>query len=154
MLSNVQREAIVKEAQSWIGTPYRGWSCVKGAGTDCGQLLYGVFHACGHLPVITDLPKDYSLQVAKHRASTEYIDLVDKYFTSITEAEVLPGDIVVYKLGLAYAHAAIIVEWPGYIIQAEDLHHKVGGAHATKTPLFKRAERIFRTLRDEYTEAI
>jgi cell wall-associated NlpC family hydrolase len=146
MLTNEQREDIVKEAQSWIGTPYRGWSCVKGAGVDCGQLLYGVFNACGLVPVL-ELPKDYSLQIAQHRASTEYVDTVAKYFREIPEAEVLPGDVVVYKLGLAYAHAAIIVEWPHHIIQAE-ARHGVSGAHGTKTPLFRRAERRLFTFKD------
>jgi cell wall-associated NlpC family hydrolase len=148
-LSNEQRVAIVEEAKSWIGTPYAGWSCVKGAGVDCGQLLYGVFHACGHVPA-RELPKDYSLQVAQHRASTEYIDIVDEYCRDIPESEVQPGDIVVYKLGKAFAHAGIIVSWPGYIIQAE-ARHGVSGAHGTKTPAFRRSERVFRTLRDEFS---
>lgn len=148
MLTTDQRDVIVKEAKTWIKTPYRGHTCVKGVGTDCGQLLYGVFHAVGLLPEI-ELPKDYSLQVAKHRASTEYIGVVDKYFEEIPESEVLPGDLVVYKLGLAYAHAAIVIRWPDYIIQAEAVHG-VSGAHATKTPLFKHAGRTFRTLRSEF----
>lgn len=148
MLTADQRTAIVKEAKTWLGTPYRGWSCVKGVGTDCGQILYGIFHHLGYLPVIA-LPKDYSLQVSQHRASTEYIALVNQYFVDIPEAKALPGDLVIYKLGLSYAHAAIIVEWPRYIIQAE-ARHGVSGAHGTKSPLFKGAERVFRTLRTEY----
>jgi cell wall-associated NlpC family hydrolase len=148
MLSNTQREAIVKEAKSWVGTPYRGWSCVKLAGVDCGQLIYGVFRACHHVPAL-ELPKDYSLQLAQHRASTEYIDIVDRFFREIPEAEALPGDVVVYKLGLAYAHAAIIIEWPNNVIQAE-ARHGVSGAHGTKTPLFRRAKRAVRTLREEF----
>jgi cell wall-associated NlpC family hydrolase len=151
MLDTQQRAAIVTEAKTWLGTPYRGWSCIKGVGTDCGQILYGIFHGLGFIPAV-DLPKDYSLQVSQHRASTEYIDLVDKFFRPITEAEVQPGDLVVYELGLAIAHAAIIVEWPRYIIHAE-ARHGVSGAHGTKSPLFKRAQRVFRTLKDEYADA-
>jgi cell wall-associated NlpC family hydrolase len=146
MLTNRQREEIVHETQSWVNTRYRGWSCVKGAGVDCGQLIYGVFRACGLVPVI-ELPKDYSLQVAQHRASTEYVDTVAAYFSEIEESEVLPGDIVVYKLGLAYAHAAIVIEWPHYVIQAE-ARHGVSGAHGTKTPLFRMAARRFFTLKE------
>lgn len=147
MLTTTQRAALVAEAKTWIGTPYRGHSCVKGCGTDCGQLLYGIFRNCGLLPVV-EIPKDYSLQVAQHRASTEYVDFVDRFFRPITEGEVQPGDLVVYKLGLAYAHAAFIVEWPRYVIQAE-ARHGVSGAHGTHTPAFRRAERIFRTLKDD-----
>lgn len=144
-MTEQERKAVVAEATSWKGTPYRGWSCVKGAGVDCGQLIYGVYRACGLVPEV-ELPRDYSLQVASHRASTEYIDLVDDYFRDITEAEALPGDLVVYKLGHAFAHAGIIVKWPE-IIQAE-ARHGVSGAHGLKPPAFRRAERVFRTLKE------
>jgi cell wall-associated NlpC family hydrolase len=148
MLTDNQRQLVIAELKTWIGTPYRGWSCVKGAGVDCGQLIYGVFRACGFLPEL-DLPKDYSLQVSQHRASTEYVDLVATYFDEITEDEARPGDLAVYKLGHAYAHAAVIVEWPHYIIQAE-ARHGVSGAHGTRTPTFRNAPRKFFTLKAEY----
>jgi len=147
-MTSTQRQAVIAELKTWIGTPYKGWSRVKGAGVDCGQLLYGVFRNCGFLPE-RELPKDYSLQVSQHRASTEYIDIVREYFREIPEAEVQQADLVVYKLGHAYAHAAVIVNWPDFVIQA-DARHGVSGAHGTKTPVFRRAERKFFTLKDEY----
>lgn len=146
MLTELQRASITAEARTWIGTPYRGWTCLKGIGADCGQLIYGVFRACGLVPIIV-LPKDYSLQASQHQASTEYVDLVATYFREITEAEVLPGDVVVYKLGLAFSHAAIIVKWPEYIIQAVP-RHGVSGAHGVKTPVFNKRARKFFTLKD------
>jgi len=149
-LNTQQRAAIIAETRSWKGTPYRGWSCLKARGVDCGQVIYGIFHACGFIPEL-ELPKDYSLQVSKHRASTEYINLVDQYFRPITEAEVQPGDLVVYKLGHAYAHAAIIEEWPRFVWQAA-ARHGFSGAHGTDHPAWKQRERIFRTLKDEYCE--
>ena len=141
-MTDAQRDAVLTEVKSWIGTPYRGWSAVKGAGVDCGQLIYAVYRACNLIPVVT-LPKDYSLQVAQHRASTEYLSLVLKYFKPIREAQAQPGDVVLYMLGQAVAHAAIIVTWPDYIIQAEG-RHGVSGAHGTKTALFRRAPRLRR----------
>jgi hypothetical protein len=111
-------------------------------------LIYGVYRACGLVPV-TELPKDYSLQVSKHRASTEYLDIVDRFFREISEADVQPGDLAVYKLGHAYAHAALVVAWPHNVIQAES-RHGVSGAHGTKTAAFRNAPRVFRTLRDEF----
>jgi cell wall-associated NlpC family hydrolase len=122
---------------------------MKGAGVDCGQLIYGVYRNCGHVGEVP-LPKDYSLQVAQHRSSTEYIDVVDRYFREIPESEALPGDVVVYKLGHAFAHAAIIVSWPENVIQAE-LRHGVSGTHGTRNPIFGNAPRLFRTLRDEFS---
>jgi cell wall-associated NlpC family hydrolase len=156
MLTDLQRAAVIKEAKSWTGTPYRGWASLKGVGTDCGQLIYGVFRACGLLPVL-ELPKDYSLQVAQHQTSTEYMQLIDIYFRVIPESEVKPGDLVCYKLGLSMAHAAIIVDWPSFVIQAE-LHHGVSGSHGMNNPRLRQRHylhgtvREFCTLRDEFSK--
>jgi cell wall-associated NlpC family hydrolase len=144
-----QRYAIVAEAKTWIGTPYRGWSHLKHYGVDCGQLLAGVFMATGHVPKNIRLPKDYSLQVAEHKASTEYVDIVGQYMREIAETEVLPGDVVVFKLGLAYAHAAIIVKWSEIIIHAI-AHRGVTTAHGRNFPLFRHCEKKFFTLREAF----
>ncbi len=151
-LDKLQRDAVVEEAETWCGTLYRGWSCVKGAGTDCGQLIYGVFHNCGFLPVI-DLPKDYPLYIGQHRESTAYVDLVLQYFREIPEADVQPGDIVVWKLigSKAYCHAAIIKSWPSYCIHAYS--KAVTAVDAGARLLFKKSEKIFFTLKDEFIKA-
>jgi cell wall-associated NlpC family hydrolase len=150
-LTSEQRDKIVTEAKSWIGTPYRGWSRVRGVGVDCGQLLAGVYVNAGFLPADIELPKYYSLSVAQHKESTEYIDLVSKHMREIPEAEALPGDTVVYKLGLAFAHAAIVVEWPNFVIHAF-AHGGVRGASGDKHPRLLKTQRKFFTLRDCYTE--
>lgn len=142
-MTDAQRAQVIVEAKTWLGTPYRGHSHLKGCGADCGQLLYAIYRACGLVPVI-ELPKDYSLQVAKHRASTEYVDIIKTHCDQITEAEAKPGDIVVYKLGFGFSHGALIVQWPEYVIQAEAVHG-VAGAHGTKSPVFRRAPREFYT---------
>lgn len=153
-MTDIQRAAVIKEAQEWVGTPYRGWSCIKGVGTDCGQLIYGVFRACGLVPVM-ELPTDYSLQMAQHQTSTEYMDIIDKYFEVVPEAEAKPGDLVCYKLGLSMAHAGIIIAWPAFIIQAE-LRHGVSGSHGINNPALRERHylhgtvREFRTLRPEF----
>jgi cell wall-associated NlpC family hydrolase len=43
MSSPDPRAAIVAEARSWIGTPYRHQASLKGVGTDCLGLLRGVW---------------------------------------------------------------------------------------------------------------
>ena len=96
--------------------------------------------------------KTYSLQVAYHRTSPEYRDIIDGFFRVIPETEALPGDLVLYKLGLDFAHGAIIVDWPRFIIQAE-ARHGVSGSHGIDTKLFRHAPREFRTLRDEFKES-
>lgn len=149
-LTDAQRARLTEETLSWIGTPYRGHSCMKGKGTDCGQLLYGVFRNCGYVPAL-ELPKDYSLQAAQHQSSTEYIDTVATYFREIPETEVKPADIVVYKLGLAYSHAAVVISWPDFIVHAIG-RHGVSGENGARSPLFRKRPRLFFTLKDEYCE--
>lgn len=41
--ANVSRAAIIAEARSWIGTPYRHQASLKGAGCDCLGLIRGVY---------------------------------------------------------------------------------------------------------------
>lgn len=147
-LKDEQRAELTAESKTWIGTPYRGWSCVKGAGTDCGQFIYGVYRNCGHVPEM-ELPKDYSLEIAKHQESTEYVDFIARFMREIPESEVKPGDVAVWKLGKAFAHAAIVVEWSAFVIHCIG-RYGVSGAHGTKFPLFRHAERKFFTLKDEW----
>jgi cell wall-associated NlpC family hydrolase len=115
MLTTAQREQIVAEAMTWAGTRYCGWSHVKGpkGGVDCGMLLKAVYQAVGLLPA-GDLGIDmgYSLQVAQHLDDTAYIDKIMEWFHEIPEHAALPGDLVVYKLGLAFAHGGIVIDWP------------------------------------------
>jgi len=147
MLSTEQREAVVTEALSWIGTKYVGWSCVKGAGVDCGQLLYGVYHNCELIPELK-LPTDYPLFIGLHRASTEYVDLVLKFFREIPESEVQPGDLVVWRLtgSKSYCHGAIIKSWPEYFIHAYGDCVKAGNARTRLR--FLKSEKLFFTLKD------
>lgn len=154
-LTNDQRAAIVAEAFEWVRmkTPYRGWSSVKGAGADCGQLLYGVYRNTGHLPVDLALPKDYSLHVAQHRKSTEYVDVVKMYMRQIEESEALPGDVVIVKIGLAFAHGALIVSWPASIIHAV-ANRGVSCSHGTHAPMLRKRMRMFFTLREEYCRGV
>jgi cell wall-associated NlpC family hydrolase len=149
-LTTEQREKIVAEATSWLGTPYRGWSRMKRCGVDCGQLLAGVFINTGHLPADLDLPKDYSLQVAQHKEDTAYIEKVEEFMREIPESEVGPGDVVVYKLGLAFAHAGIVASWPDAIVHAM-AHHGVTLAHGRNHPKLRKTTLKFYTLREEWT---
>ncbi len=115
MLTTEQREAIVTEARTWIGTRYRGWSAVKGAkgGVDCGMLLKQVYQNVGLLPAGNlGIDMRYSLQVAQHLDDTAYIDKIMEWFHEVPEHQVQPGDIVVYRLGKAFAHGGIVIAWP------------------------------------------
>jgi cell wall-associated NlpC family hydrolase len=147
LLSDLQREEIVAITMTWLNTPYRGWSKVKGAGVDCGQLLAAVYQEAGLIPDDITLPTDYPLFVGLHQASTEYVDLVLQFFDEIPESEVLPGDVVVWRLtgSKSYCHGAIIVEWPTCFIHAYGKSVRMGDAKSRLR--FAKSEKLFFTLK-------
>jgi hypothetical protein len=151
MMTDAQRQQIVKIAESWLGTRYRGWSAVKGpkGGVDCCQLLLSVYQEAGLISADIKLPKSYPLAIGLHHPNTEYIDHVLKYFREIPEAEVKPGDIVVWKLvnSLAYCHGAICVSWPDHFVHAYG--DRVKACSARHRLLFAKSEHRFFTLLDE-----
>lgn len=147
MLYTKQREELVKEAMEWMNTPYRGWSRMKQFGADCIGFVAGVFVNTGH---ITDaeaeaaIPKSYSLQHGQHEATTEYVDGILKFMEEISESEVRPGDVVMFKIALAYSHSAVVVKWP--LILHSMAHGGVKLADAKKSPLLAGKPARFFTL--------
>ena len=149
-LTTEQRVRVVAAARTWINTPYAGWSRVKGGGVDCGQFLAGVYADDMRLaPSDMQLPPFYSLQVAQHKEDPSYIRKVREYMRDIPESEVLPGDVVLYKFGFAFAHAAIIISWPDEVIHAIGRHGVCCG-HGANEPRFRKCERVFLTLKNEW----
>lgn len=104
-----QRAAVIKEALSWERTPHHNGACVKGAGVDCGQLPWAVYHACGYMPAI---PKElrYSAQFHLHRDEEWYKKFADQFGKSVEKP--LPGDFALFKIGRIYSHGAIVIKWP------------------------------------------
>jgi hypothetical protein len=160
-LTDEQRENIVKVAESWYGTPYRDCSAFKGpkGGVDCGQLIKAVFIEAGHRPADgIPVPQTYSTSVWQHKNDTTYIDTVEKYMREISESEVKAGDVVLYKMGRAFAHAAIIKIWPEHIIHClSQIAGGVVGGHGgngqfSRNLKFSGMVKKFFTLKDEWCE--
>jgi cell wall-associated NlpC family hydrolase len=150
MLNDKQRADLVKEAWSWVGTPYRGWSAVKGAGTDCAQMLYAIYQNCGYVPKDIDLPTDYSLQVNQHKPSVEYIEFVRSFMSELTNPDELElGDVICFQIDKGFSHGAILVEKPFTVIHALS-GSGVRAANALKHPGLLKAKRRYFTLKDVY----
>lgn len=148
-LTNTEREHIVAVAEEWYHTPFAGHSCLKGCGVDCAQFLAGVFREAGYWcgdGIV--LPVKYSLQIGQHCEDAVYLAVLQSYMREISEAEVLPGDVVVYQVGLAFAHGAVIKSWPSHIIHALE-RGGVQAGHGMDTAFRKLARKFF-TLKDEH----
>lgn len=118
---NPLREAVLEEANSWLGTPFHHEARIKGGGVDCGQFLLEVYERVGIIPHVDvpHYPPDFHL----HKDREWYSEIVRTYaeeFRGIPE----PADIALYKIGRVYSHGAIVVGWP-MIIHAYIAHRKV-----------------------------
>lgn len=109
-----RRELVVREAESWLGTPYHHEARVKGSGVDCGQILVAVYSQFDFLPADYEI-KHYPPDFAMHRDVEWYLSIVQEFSREISEAEIKTGDIILYKLGRLFAHGAIVTNYPEII---------------------------------------
>ena len=108
-----ERERLVAEALTWLGTPYHHAGRVKGGGTDCGMLILQAFINVG-LIVDTEVgyyPMDWHL----HRSAEHYLGWVTRYCKKVERDTPLPGDVIVYRYGRCISHGALVVAWPQII---------------------------------------
>lgn len=122
-LEKRQRSAVVSIAKTWVGTPYRSGSAVRGpdGGVDCANLPAAVYAEAGVIKPfqVEFYPQDWHL----HRSTERYLDQVKKLaFELPPDALPMPGDLVVWKFGRCFSHGAIVVEWPRAV------HAFIGGA--------------------------
>ncbi len=115
------REKVVAEAFTWIGTPFHIGGRVKGAGVDCGQLLYCVYHACGLIP-----EEEAGLFAGDwfcHTTEERYQFRMFRHAYKIVEGRAYgslaakPGSAVLVKAAGSdlYNHGGIVVRWPRVI---------------------------------------
>lgn len=105
------REQVIAEARSWIGTPYVPKARVKGVGVDCGGLLYEVYNPI--FGPFANFPQDYTADWAMHSDRERYLDFIMPYVEEVRAPQ--PGDFSLYHLGLAYSHAAILMDDGRYV---------------------------------------
>lgn len=111
-----QRQQVVAELKTWLGTPYLPQAKVKGHGADCLTLVAGVFEACGLVEVLP-IPY-YSFEWQLHTDEERYLDGFGgnkgmlNYCKEVSGRAPLPADIILFKFGHCFSHAAIVVDWP------------------------------------------
>lgn len=101
------RLEIVREALSWIGTPYHHAAGIKGVGADCVWLLIRVFQSCGLLETnfdAGDYPRDWHL----HRSQELYLAGIKANCLPAAEPWGV-GDILTYRFGRCVSHGGIYI---------------------------------------------
>lgn len=102
------REAIVREALSWVGTRFHHGARLKGVGVDCAQLLIAVYSALALVPPIE--PGFYSPDWFLHSdAPSPLTAWIEKFCAPLKCPDV--GDVVAFRYGRVTSHAAIVLEW-------------------------------------------
>lgn len=110
------RDAIVEEAETWMGTPYQHQAIVKGekGGVDCAMLIAGVAINTGIMDdsIRKDIPP-YPMEWHFHSnvpLMTDIMKIFGCVKRNITTMDSLkPGDIVAFKLGRVPSHLGIYV---------------------------------------------
>jgi cell wall-associated NlpC family hydrolase len=141
-----QRHQVCEIAKLYLNTPYRDHGRIRGAGVDCASLLACIYGPTG-AGIIPEIDAGfYPMHEAflKRGGDGDYLKWVLKYAREITESEVKPGDLVMYRVGRGFSHAAIIIEWPRHIIHATQTLHGVISSHGKNEGiLVKRPRRYF-----------
>lgn len=111
------RGAIITEARTWLGTPYRHQASVRGAGCDCLGLVRGVWRGVyGQEP---EAAPPYTPDWAERDPREALHDAAARHLTPIALAHAAPGDVLLFRMHAAapMKHAAILTE-PDRILHA------------------------------------
>jgi len=115
----LSRQAIVAEARSWLGTPYRHQASLKGIGCDCLGLVRGVWRS-----LIGDEPERapaYAPDWAEAASGEPLADAAARHLIAIGRDEFREGDVLLFRWrnNLPAKHAAIVTA-SGLMVHAHD----------------------------------
>lgn len=119
MTEALMRAAIVAEARSWIGTPYRHQASLKGIGCDCLGLVRGVWRHCvGTEP---EAPPPYAPDWAEARGDEALAAAGGRHLVAVDPDAFDAGDVLLFRWrdGCVAKHAAI-ASGEGTMIHAHD----------------------------------
>lgn len=115
-----KEEALKKELDSWVGTPYRHRTGVKQRGCDCIHLVIETFKAVGaDKGRIIHVPK-YAPDWHMHNGQSLLLEGFRKQYDceriKVDPSLLRNGDVILFKWGRHPAHAGIY--WNGEVYQA------------------------------------
>ena len=108
-------DAVVAEALTWLGTPYRHQGSRKGVGCDCLGLVLGVWRAIhGAAP---ELPGPYAPDWAEACGEERLLAGMRRHFAEKNIRENRAGDLLLFRWRphLPAKHAGILVEQDRFI---------------------------------------
>lgn len=119
------RESVVAEARSWLRTPYHKGARVKGAGVDCGTILFEVYRVAGFISAEDQKVFEQLVPIKQdwfcHTTEEKYIKLVLRHAHKVLEdisyatLKAAPGNVAVTHHspdGKIWNHGGLITKWP------------------------------------------
>lgn len=120
--------AIIAEATTWLGTPYRHQGSRKGVGCDCLGLVRGVWRAVyGREP---EPHGPYSPDWAEAGGGDPLMAAARRHCAAKTFDDALPGDLLVFRWRPHHAAKHL-----GILMSGEDFLHAYEGHAVTVSPL-------------------
>jgi len=116
-----QRQAVVREALTWVRTPFHWEQCIKGVGVDCGRFLAATFNGAGVKKIDIEKLPHFPPLWFMHKRDAAPSPFLEQLRTYAVEYELRPGqiprpgDLVVAHFGRDWAHSAIVAEWPSVV---------------------------------------
>ena len=118
-MSSFFRSAIVAEARSWVGTPYRHQASLKGVGCDCLGLVRGVWRAF-HEREPEEMTA-YAPDWAEASGRETLAQAARRHMAEISPGEFQLGDVLLFRWREKFpAKHAAIVSAPDLMIHAHD----------------------------------
>jgi cell wall-associated NlpC family hydrolase len=104
MTEDEGRAAVIAEALTWTGTPFRDNARIKGAGCDCINLVIAAFLNTGIIedPKVEKYPPRWHL----HRSEERLLNGVMRF--AVDTGEVKRGNVILYREGRCFSHCGII----------------------------------------------
>jgi NlpC/P60 family putative phage cell wall peptidase len=135
-----ERALVVACARSWAGTPFRDGAAIKGVGVDCAQLVRAVAIEAGIAEV--EPTGGYSSQWMLHKDDDRLVAFIRRYAREIAPEAAKVGDLVVYRVGRAFSHVAILTGG-GRIVHAHKMTRAVMECGIDDMDLKGRERRFF-----------
>ena len=111
------RDRVIEEARTWLGTPFHFGARVKGVGVDCAQFIAAVYEAAGIFKAeeYGFFGKDWHMNTAEEHYKYR---LVRHAAELPTVGSAQPGDIALVKCGdgvRVFSAGGIVLDWPRLI---------------------------------------
>ncbi len=115
-----ERQRVLDEAHSWIGTPYHHAARKKGVGVDCAQLLIAVYQNAG-IHRFSE-PEAYPPDWMTHRNDSRFLAWISDWCITVETPEA--GDVALFRYGRGPSHGAIMID-KRYMIHSYSISRRV-----------------------------